>query len=117
MSTKDNKNLPGIMGLFAKTKTPAQALVEVGALATKLKRKPPVLLLEDDKTKTKKQSPRLLKFSAIASRLSRASKLPSERPRASQAQEKWTAMPRDRRVGEFCDQARPRKPQVPFSLH
>ena len=53
------------MGLFAKTKTPAQALVEVGALATKLKRKPPVLLLEDDKTKTKKQSPRLLKFSAI----------------------------------------------------
>ena len=73
MSTKDNKNLPGIMGLFAKTKTASQALVEVGALATKLKRKPPVLLLEDDKTKTKKQSPRLLKFSAIASRLSRAS--------------------------------------------
>ena len=77
MSTSGNKTLPGIMGLFAKTKTPAQALVEVGALATKLKRKPPVLLLEDDKTKTKKQSPRLLKFSASASRLSRASRFPS----------------------------------------
>ena len=95
MSAKDNKTLPGIMGLFAKTKTASQALVEVGALATKLKRKPPVLLLEDDKTKTKKQSPRLLKFSAIASRLSRASKLPSERPRASQAQaRRWSYMPR-----------------------
>ena len=71
MSTKDNKTLPGIMGLFAKTKTASQALVEVGALATKLKRKPPVLLLEDDKTKTKKQSPRLLKFSASVSPFAR----------------------------------------------
>ena len=92
MSTSGNKTLPGIMGLFAKTKTPEQALVEVGALATKLKRKPPVLLLEDDKTKTKKQSPRLLKFSAS---VSRASHHPSERPRASQAQaRRWSYMPR-----------------------
>ena len=94
MSTKDNKTPPGIMGLFAKTKTASQALVEVGALATKLKRKPPVLLLEDDPEK-KKQSPRLVKFSASASRLSRASRFPSERPRASQAQaRRWSYMPR-----------------------
>jgi len=69
MSTKDKKAPPGIMGLFKKTKTAAQALVEVGSLATK--REPPVLLLKD-KPETKKQSPRLLKFSASASRLSRA---------------------------------------------
>ena len=71
MSTKDKKTPTGIMGLFKKTKTASQALVEVGALATKLKRKPPVLLLEDDKTKTKKQSPRLLKFSASVSPFAR----------------------------------------------
>ena len=94
MSTKDKKTPTGIMGLFKKTKTASQALVEVGALATKLKRKPTVLLLEDDKTKHKKQSPRLLKFSASASRLSRASHHPSERPRASQAQERRDDMPR-----------------------
>ena len=70
MSTSGNKTLPGIMGLFAKTKTPEQALVEVGALATKLKRKPPVLLLEDDPEK-KKQSPRLVKFSASVSPFAR----------------------------------------------
>ena len=85
MSTKDKKTPPGIMGLFKKTKTPAQALVQIGALTAK--RKATVLLLKD-KPEDKKQSPRLVKFSASASRLSRASKLPSERPRASQAQER-----------------------------
>ena len=75
MSTKDNKTPPGIMGLFKKTKTAAQALVEVGSLAGK--RKPTFLLLKNE-AETKKQSPRLLKFSASASRLSRASRFPSE---------------------------------------
>ena len=85
MSTSDNKTPKGIMGLFAGLKPQAQALAEVAAAATK--RKTPVLLLKDE-PETKKQSPRLVKFSASASRLSRASKLPSERPRASQAQER-----------------------------
>ena len=102
------------MSLFAGTKPQAQALAEVAAAATK--RKAPVLLLEED-PENKKQSPRLVKFSASASRLSRASHHPSERPRASQAQEKWKPMPRDARVAEPRGQARPRKAQAPFSLH
>ena len=92
MSTKDDKTPKGVMAFFAKTKTASQALVQVGALATK--RKPTVLPLKD-KPETKKQSPRLLKFSASVSRLSRASHHPSERPRASQAQaRRWSYMPR-----------------------
>ena len=57
------------MGLFKKTKTASQALVEVGA--PRGKRTPTVLLLKN-KPETKKQSPRLLKFSAarLASRAS-----------------------------------------------
>ena len=114
MSTKDKKSPPGIMGLFKKTKTAAQALVEVGSLATK--REPPVLLLKD-KPETKKQSPRLLKFSASASRLSRASKFPSEQPRASQAQERmWNAMPREHEAGEPRVSNEPQVPQAHFGL-
>jgi len=70
MSTSGNKTPKGVMSLFAGTKPKAKALAEVAAAATK--REAPVLLLEDD-PETKKQSLRLLKFSAGASRLSRAS--------------------------------------------
>ena len=56
------------MGLFKKTKTPAQALVQIGALTAK--RKATVLLLKD-KPEDKKQSPRLLKFSASVSPFAR----------------------------------------------